>query len=147
MIRQCRPIHLQRYYSAIVSKSLIPKPTWSIDDLKLTDPIDPVTPEELQTLAKRALLDISDNKKIRQDLATMIHFLRQLERVKGRTMTACDIYDIPRGVTKAPLRTGVATPNETKEAKQVYKSLLQPKTIQQGGHEYFSVVTKIEEKG
>ena len=101
---------------------------------------------ELQTLAKRALLDISDNKKIRQDLATMIHFLRQLGRVKGRTMTACDIYDIPRGVTKAPLRTGVATPNETKEAKQVYKSLLQPKTIQQGGHEYFSVVTKIEKK-
>ena len=83
MFRSC-PLLLQRQYSAASSKSLIPKPTWSINDLKLTEPTDPVTPEELQTLAKRALLDIPDNETIRHDLATMIHCLRQLERVKGK---------------------------------------------------------------
>ena len=136
------------FSSAAIAKSFVPKPTWSIKDLKLTDQTDPVSQEELQILAKRSLLDvqaIGDDTQLRQDLANMLHCLNQIQSVPLKVMTAAEIYDVPRGVSKAPLRTRESTASETAEANHVFKAFLQPKTIKQGSYDYFAVITKIDE--
>ncbi len=133
----------QQFSRQFSGKSFVPTPTWSLKDLKLTDQTDPVSPEELQKLAKRALLEVSsDDMQLRQDLANMLNCLHQVQSVrKDTTMTTAEIYDVPRGVTKAPMRTGEATAAENCEAEQVFNSMLRPKTIKVGSHDYFAVAT------
>jgi hypothetical protein len=134
---------LRQHFRGLTAKSFVPKPTWSLKDLNLTNNhTDPVSMEELQMLAKRSLLDVIEDD-MRQDLANMLQCLRKVQSVRVVAMgTAVEIYDVPRGVTKAPVRTGEATTLEKLEAEQVFKSLLLPKTVKQGSHDYFAVVTK-----
>ena len=78
----------------------------------------------------------------------MLHCLEQIRHVNLPELTDQEIYDDPRGVTAAPLRSSSDDPwqeRETQEAKQVWETLLKPKTIQRGAHSYFSVVTKRED--
>jgi hypothetical protein len=140
--RRCASATLLRRH--LTAKSFVPTPTWSLKDLNLTNHnhTDPVSIEELQILAKRSLLDVIEDD-MRQDLANMLQCLRNVQSVRCVISTAEEIYDVPRGVTKAPVRIGEATTSEKLEAEHVFKSLLLPKTVKQGSHDYFSVVTKI----
>ena len=127
----------------------IPEPTWSIKDLQLSSSKDPVSMEELERLAQKTLLDVSklqDPNSLRKDLANMLHCLEQVRDVSLPDLSDAEVYDVPRGVTAAPLRNSrdVWREEEQKEAKQVWKSLLKHKIVQRGAHSYFSVVTKLE---
>lgn len=138
----------------------IPEPTWSVADLELDQQHAPVSEQELRKLAKRALLDmdqLDDNtrQQLRQDVGNMMHMLAQVQSFdfgEESTLTDADIYDKPRGVTKAPLRKDAEEANEKdkrrddKVAENVYKSFLQPNTIQVGAFDYFSIETKRETK-
>lgn len=126
----------------------IPEPTWSIKDLQLSSCKDPVSMEELERLALKSLLDLSklqDPDALRNDLSNMLHCLEQVRHVSLPELTDEEVYDVPRGVTAAPLRNSrddVWEKKDQEEAKQVWESLLHKKTIQRGAHSYFSVVTK-----
>lgn len=127
----------------------IPSPTWSLKDLNLTASTEPVSEEELQKLAKRALIDVSsgDTQTLRQDLANMMHYLEQVKSVELPEMTPEEIYDAPRNLTAAPVRKAAAatTSNDDAEAAQVLEQLLRQKATTVGAHQYFAVVTKKEE--
>lgn len=111
----------------------LPDPTWSIRDLELSKQHAPISDTELQTLAKRALLDLThlennnDNSNIdgdnamkmrqqlRQDLGNMMHMIEQVRSFDfdnqddtattgGNGFAETDLYDKPRGVVAAPLR-------------------------------------------
>jgi hypothetical protein len=129
----------------------IPEPTWSIKDLQLSSSKDPVSIEELERLARKSLLDVSklqDPYSLRKDLANMLHCLEQVRDVNLPDLSDAEVYDVPRGVTSAPLRNSrddVWREEEQQEAKQVWETFLKHKTIQRGAHSYFSVVTKLED--
>jgi hypothetical protein len=95
----------------------IPKPTWSISSLRLHESHPPASNEELQLLAKRAVLDIRQfdevkKKQLCQDLGNMLHMMKQVQDFQSTTTTKnfdnVDdprmLYDISRGVTEAPFR-------------------------------------------
>jgi hypothetical protein len=104
--------------------------------------------EELERLALKSLLDVSklrDPDALRHDLSNMLHCLEQVRHVSLPDLSDEEVYDMPRGVTEAPLRNSkndVWEKKDQEEAKQVWEMLLQNKTIQRGAHSYFSVVTK-----
>eukprot|EP00980_Cylindrotheca_fusiformis_P013646 scaffold3513_cov102-Cylindrotheca_fusiformis.AAC.7 len=139
----------------------IPDPTWSIRDLNLTSKRPPVPPEELQRLAKLTLIDTdSMSEDLSQELANMLHMIDQVSNFQipkkeeeddaSDSDKAAKIYDVVRGVTKAPLRKPPdEDPLQAKDqetATNVWNSLLQPKTIRKGGrHHYFAIQTKQEE--
>ena len=127
----------------------LPPPTWSLKDLNLTASSEPISEEELKTLAKRACIDvdkIKDTESLRKDVADMLYCMEQVRNVKLPDMTAEEIYDAPRGLTAAPVRkANEATAAQEEEAQQVRKELLQSKGTKYGGHEYFSIITKREE--
>lgn len=148
----------------------IPKPTWSIQELHLTAKRPPLPDEELDRLSKLALIDIKSMKpqiqeSLGQDLANMLHMIDQVTRyssneqdsansqhqksVEEEIQAAAEIYDLVRGVTKAPLRKSAEEDHlQTKDseiAKDVWENMLQPKTKRMGGtHEYFAIQTKTE---
>ena len=132
-----------------LSSSLIPDATWSIKDLELTSRHEPIPQPELDRLSRRCLLDIPKiDSTIPQDLSNMLHMVRQVQSMSmtlPASLTSVEIYDDVRGVTAAPLRD-VQDPlleqQDSKEAQQVYKSMLQPKTKRLGGTEYFAIKTK-----
>ena len=136
-----------------LSSSLIPDATWSIKDLELTSTHEPIPQPELDRLSCRCLLDIPKiDSTIPQDLSNMLHMVRQVQSMSmsmsmtlPASLTSVEIYDDVRGVTAAPLRD-VQDPlleqQDSKEAQQVYKSMLQPKTKRLGGTEYFAIKTK-----
>jgi Asp-tRNA(Asn)/Glu-tRNA(Gln) amidotransferase C subunit len=139
---------IHHHFQSTTARSFkIPSPTWSLKDLNLTASTEPVSEEELQTLAKRALIDVTrieDTQGLRQDLANMMHYLEQVQSVDLPDMTTEEIYDAPRNLTAAPVRT--STGEQLKdEAAEVLKQLLQEKGTKYGAHDYFSVVTKKEE--
>lgn len=141
----------RRLFSSSEKEDLIPEPTWSLQDLELSSSTgEPVSMQELERLARKSLLDVSklkDTDALRRDLANMLHCLEQVREVNLPNLSDEDVYDVPRGVTAAPLRsatTDAFAEEEEKEAKQVFESLLKPKTMQRGAHAYFSVVTKRE---
>jgi Asp-tRNA(Asn)/Glu-tRNA(Gln) amidotransferase C subunit len=137
------------YLTATTRSFKIPAPTWSLKDLNLTALTEPVSEEELQTLAKRALIDVSrieDTQGLRQDLANMMHYLEQVKSIDLPDMTAEEIYDAPRNLTAAPVRTSTDDDKQLKdEAAEVLEQLLREKGTKYGAHDYFSVVTKKEE--
>ena len=127
---------------------MIPDATWSIKDLELTPTHEPIPQPELDRLSRRCLLDIPKiDSTIPQDLSNMLHMVRQVQSMSmtlPASLTSVEIYDDVRGVTAAPLRD-VQDPleqQESEEAQQVYKSMLQPKTKRLGGTEYFAIKTK-----
>mmetsp|Transcript_24686 Transcript_24686/g.60655 ORF Transcript_24686/g.60655 Transcript_24686/m.60655 type:complete len:209 (-) Transcript_24686:582-1208(-) len=141
----------------------IPKPTWSIQDLDLTSKRPPLPDEELDRLSKLALIDIKamkpgDQESLGQDLANMLHMIDQVtqysndddDNVENQgedNPAAAQIYDVVRGVTKAPLRTSTdhLQAEDGEIAKDVWENMLQPNTKRMGGrHEYFAIQTKTE---
>jgi hypothetical protein len=136
----------------------VPKPTWSIRDLKLTETHPPLPKEELQRLGRRAALTIDENdsQQLQQDLANMMQMVQQVSHVSktlqlefenddGDDDNDGDIYDAVRGVTKAPLRTSPSSSEKNAaQAQQVWESYLQPRTKRSrgGGHDYFVITTK-----
>lgn len=131
----------------------IPEPTWSVKDLELTSAKEPVSEQELHRLAQKSLLDVrhlSDPDSMRWDLANMLHCLEQIKKVDLPELSEREIYDVPRGVTAAPLRqsddSDPLRPVEEQEASQVWNSLLKPKTLKRNGANYFSIVTKRDKR-
>ena len=110
----------------------LPDPTWSLQELELSKQHAPISDTELQTLAKRALLDLTSldekltttttasstttREQLRQDLGNMMHMIEQVQSFDFDKMDAnnndtkslledqASIYDTPRGVVAAPLR-------------------------------------------
>jgi hypothetical protein len=162
--------HYQLTPSRLFSSNVrIPEPTWSIKELDLTSKKPPIPPEELERLSRLALIDIEsmpDKEGLRQDLANMLHMMDQVSSFyaaenesfesqnhddQANAERAAEIYDVVRGVTKAPLRKSVdEDPLQTKDqaiAGDVWNSLLQPKTTRKGGrHDYFVIQTKKHEE-
>lgn len=182
------PIH----DSNISSPITIPEPTWSVNSLQLHKNHKPMDYNELKVLAKRAVIDLdylSNSNKMNiqhlcQDLGNMMHMIQNVTTMKeildNNTLTCQDIYDRPRGVTMAPLRTGNATENikknpnpdttvkikashventnETynkdddasdirKENIKLWDHYIKPTKMKSvGGHHYFVIPTKIENK-
>ena len=135
---------------SVMTEDLIPEPTWSLKDLELSSSKEPVSMQELERLARKSLLDVSklkDPDALRRDLSNMLHCLEQVRDTELPDLTDEQVYDIPRGVKAAPLRNSSKDgfkEEEKEEAKQVWETLLKPKTKQRGAHSYFSVVTKRE---
>jgi hypothetical protein len=138
----------------------LPSPTWSIGDLQLDQKHEPVSITELAVLAKRALISLPllDSMKrtdqLRQDLGNMLHMIRQVQgfaETAEESLTDADIYDRPRGVRAAPVRGVHGDENEARvtleqeEARQVWETLLKPKTTALGSHSYFVIATHREE--
>lgn len=104
--------------------------------------------QELERLARKSLLDVSkldDTDALRRDLSNMLHCLEQVRDTELPELSDEQIYDVPRGVTAAPLRDSSSDAfkeEEKEEAKQVWHSLLKQKTKPRGAHSYFSVITK-----
>jgi len=159
-----------QYYRSLSSYKL-PEPTWSLSDLELSKQHDPVTQQELQVLAKRALLHVpfneKDSYKLRQELGNMMHMIQQVslfdfdkhnnniynDNDNETQEKEINLYDKPRGVTGAPFRSDeknaiVTKPHEgeeeEKESEQVFASFLQPQTVKVGAHNYFCIETKRE---
>ena len=147
------------------SSSFIPDPTWSLQELELSKQHAPISDAELQTLAKRALLDLTSldgptattttREQLRQDLGNMMHMIEQVqcfdfdETVQDATFLGeAALYDTPRGVVAAPLRRddnseeNKAIADQTEEAQRVWEHFLQPQTTKVGAHNYFSIETK-----
>mmetsp|Transcript_20572 Transcript_20572/g.29038 ORF Transcript_20572/g.29038 Transcript_20572/m.29038 type:complete len:176 (+) Transcript_20572:268-795(+) len=128
--------------------SCVPPPTWSIKDLELsTIDVAPVSVTELNHLARKSLLDLKklpETDSLRLELARMLHCLEQIKKVELPEMDDREIYDIPRGVTAAPLRskTDSLRPEEEREAKRIFDEYLSPKTVQRNDSSYFSIITK-----
>jgi hypothetical protein len=163
--------HYQMTRSRLFSSDVrIPEPTWSIKELDLTSKKPPIPPEELKRLSRLALIDIEsmpDKERLGQDLANMLHMIDQVSSYaaendifesqndddddEANADRAAEIYDVVRGVSKAPLRKSVdEDPLQTKDqaiAGDVWNSLLQPKTTRKGGrHDYFVIQTKKQEE-
>jgi len=157
--------------AAAAGSSRIPAPTWSIASLELDRNHTPVSTEELNTLCKRALIDpgLLSNEAtdaLRQDLGNMLHMIQQvqddstsIERFGKDIMEmeedpAVWYYDVPRGVTAAPVRddddestSSAAYAETTEEEAAALKSFLQPKMKQRGAHQYFEIVTARRSSG
>lgn len=138
-------------FSTTEKQDLIPEPTWSLSELELTSKAEPVSMQELERLARKSLLDVSklkDTDALRRDLSNMLHCLEQVRDTNlPDSLSDEQVYDVPRGVTAAPLRSAsndAYKEEEAEEAKHVWETLLKPKTKQRGAHSYFSVVTKRE---
>jgi Asp-tRNA(Asn)/Glu-tRNA(Gln) amidotransferase C subunit len=135
----------------------LPEPTWSVQELELSQQHTPVSEQELKTLARRALLDVdqldpSTKQQLRQDLGNMLHMIEQVTSFQHPDFDKLDdvaIYDAPRGVSQAPLREdrNINAKHEEEEKaqqQQVWSSFLRPQTTRIGAHEYFSIETKRE---
>jgi len=135
----------------------IPAPTWSIASLQLDQNHEPASQSEFETLCKRALIDpstVPSPPKLRQDLGNMLHMIQQI--VDDTTITVnhqhtatnsidledpAVLYDVPRGVTEAPLRRddAVQTNNNNMQSSSCF--VWQPKLKRSGAHQYFEIVT------
>ena len=128
----------------------LPSPTWSIASLQLDQKHEPVTRTELSVLAKRALISLpildqmERTEQLQQDLGNMIHMIRQVQDFAQQDetpLTDADTYDRPRGVEAIRPMSTERDDREEIEAKQVWESLLKPKTTAVGAHSYFVIAT------
>lgn len=137
-------------------KWTLPEPTWSVAEMmKEAQKPSSEEPASLKVLAKRSLihLDESSIDEYTSDLNKMWNWIQQVRRVGDGdlkdtldSLTEEDIYDKPRGVTKASARPDSGKDNVVdEESVSVYESLLEPKTERVGGHRYFSIPTKEKE--
>jgi len=146
-----------------VGDDLVPPPTWSIASLELDKQHEPlISDEEFRRLAKLALLDVRKLPvdRLKRDLSNMMHMIRQVQSFQTEgdededfDQYGVDLYDVPRGVTSAPLRrhgndddvgettTSAASDDHREESDRVWESLLKPKTTLVGAHSYFAIAT------
>jgi hypothetical protein len=156
------------------STPIIPAPTWSLQSLGLSQTHAPVSDQELSRLTKRAVfIDLSamdshsnsssnSNTSLAQELGNMMHMIQQVQSLlPGNEMehlTDAAIYDVPRGVTCAPVRrpedtsnqdatTSSTTPHNAAQPNRPawWESFLKPHTTTVGAHSYFAVVTQRDE--
>ena len=121
--------------------SYVPKPTWHIADLQLDVNHPPVSEAELQILAKRALVDVKqlENKEqLRQDLGNLLHMIDQVSSASDQEIDHHSMYDLPRGVTSAPVRSD----DEPSLDDSVYESYLKPNMKVDGAQEFFEIQSK-----
>ena len=154
--------------TSVSGSKWIPKPTWSLKDLNLTNPDDSkynISQEELHRLERRALLISSSSQQNKDnnekgkattadDLSNMMHMIQQVVdsdiELEMEDPDGNLLYDSVRGVEKAPLRSNsVDDPLQevdSKQAKQVFDSLLRPKTKPLGGQVHFRTHTDDNDK-
>mmetsp|Transcript_24822 Transcript_24822/g.36731 ORF Transcript_24822/g.36731 Transcript_24822/m.36731 type:complete len:166 (-) Transcript_24822:58-555(-) len=129
----------------------IPASTWSLRDLKLTASSGLVSRQELDTLARRSLIDLpEDTTDLQYHLSNMLHCVAQVNSVDISGESEQDLYDNPRGMTSAPTRALCTNRNADKylqeeETKLVWDNYLQPRTTKHGDHKYFAIVTQKSE--
>jgi Asp-tRNA(Asn)/Glu-tRNA(Gln) amidotransferase C subunit len=119
--------------------------------LELDKQHQPATKADL----KSSLIDIdrlnnNTTAQLCQDLGNMLHMIEQVQEFDCRSVADVDdpvtLYDVPRGVTEAPIQNENSTATTTTStssnvAAAVHESLLKPKMIQHGAHCYFEIVT------
>ena len=158
-----------------LSSPIIPAPTWSLQSLELSQTHAPISDLELSRLTKRAVIDLTaamdshhtttngsiSKASLAQDLGNMMHMIQQVQAPlpehEMEHLTDADIYDVPRGVTAAPVRrepdsstitdaatvtVTASTSNKAHQRPQWWDSLLKPKTTMVGAHSYFAVCTQ-----
>ena len=102
-----------------------PPPSWSISELRLLstgDTVDKLSPQELDTLARRCLIDVrrlspERREQLRIDVAGVMRCASVLLDVNNATdmmgsdcekkeekLSDVDVYDAPRGLGKMPIR-------------------------------------------
>jgi len=162
-----------------------PPQSWSVRDLRLSSPTDQdddddvsdcgkISEDELATLARRCLIDVRQLSSERRDklrihvagimrCASVLLESNELSRVRNQ-LTDEEVYDVPRGLTKMPIREGgrrstkgvVGDDNidgddleqwtlyDSKESKAVMQNdSVRSKMVQTaGGETFFSVITK-----
>jgi hypothetical protein len=159
------------------SNPIIPAPTWSLQSLELSQTHTPISDQELSRLTKRAVIDLSaldshttntiSKASLAQDLGNMMHMIQQVQSAlpdkEMEHLTDADIYDVPRGVTAAPVRreqdtstftdatlttsSSSTTPNKAQLKRPMWwDSLLKPKTTTVGAHSYFAVCTQRDDE-
>ncbi|KAL7468792.1 hypothetical protein ACHAXS_009025 [Conticribra weissflogii] len=144
---------------------LVPPPTsWSVRDLRLTSSTADGTPqtiseEELDTLARRCLIDVrrlssGRRDRLRKDIAGIMRCASvlldatSLHNHENNKMTDVDIYDAPRGLGKLPIRrdddgNGDDWVRDSGESRAVMKGeSVKRKLIEKDGDLFFSVMTK-----
>ena len=124
----------------------VPLPTWSLASLRLNSDapeVEPLTAEQLSSLSKRAMIHIPDDEASRKDLANMMQLIQQVvdwnkknEGIGGGDDDAALLYDLPRGVKEAPLRSDDDVLTEGHPAVSLEK------TVSIGGHKYFATKTR-----
>jgi hypothetical protein len=156
------------------STPTIPAPTWSLQSLELSQTHAPISDQELSRLTKRAVIDLtaidshtsnstSSNSKasLAQELGNMMHMIQQVQSPlpahETEHLTDADIYDVPRGVTAAPVRREQDTTNtdatitssttpKSHQRPEWWESLLKPHTTTVGAHSYFAVCTQRDDE-
>jgi Asp-tRNA(Asn)/Glu-tRNA(Gln) amidotransferase C subunit len=137
----------------------IPEPTWSVSSLQLHESHAPTSMDELNTMAKRSVLDLrhltdETKQQLCQDLGNMLHMMKQVQNFQvtsddGELNDPVTLYDTPRGVSEAPFRMDdgkltTSTKNNTNAtdleeyniSQSVRESYLEPKMTRVGGHQY-----------
>lgn len=124
----------------------IPRPTWSIKALGLKQDetsAEPLSPAFISSLSKRALIRIApDDVEQRQNLANMMQLIHQVvewnqERESAPQKNVVELYDLPRGVKAAPLRS-----DEHRLTTNHPAIALDDKTVSVGAHKYFTIQTR-----
>ena len=131
----------------------IPEPTWSVASLQLDRDHEPIPRDELDKLARRALIRVDDSNatQLQQDVGNMMYLLSQVvshakeEDDDEHSTTDTDdggIYDVARpGTPCTPLCRETQT-EEDEAMKIVWKSQLEHKTVSVGAHRYFAIQTQ-----
>jgi hypothetical protein len=116
----------------------LPEPTWSVHSLELHKNHKPMSYDELKVLAKRAIIDLDylsktskmNIDKLCQDLGNMMHMIHNVTKettneqiISYEKLTCQDIYDKPRGVTTAPIRTAKTTIENIANKDQLLKNV------------------------
>jgi hypothetical protein len=137
----------------------LPEPTWSISSLELNKNHQPISVEELQVLAKRAIIDLNTidlpTDQLRQDIGNMMNMINQVVTNTStannteQQFTVEELYDKPRGVISAPFFSNDKITSEQqqltiqKESESIWKNYLQTKLKRKGSHNYFVIATSI----
>mmetsp|Transcript_11818 Transcript_11818/g.33940 ORF Transcript_11818/g.33940 Transcript_11818/m.33940 type:complete len:261 (-) Transcript_11818:216-998(-) len=82
----------------------VPFPTWSVEDLELTSPHNPIPRQEMERLTRLALIDVSGNRSndnldtllLHQDLGNMLHMIQNVTEYR---------YQQPQGETTIDTRS------------------------------------------
>lgn len=127
----------------------VPPPTWSCADLQLSEPMPlehaALSPSLLSSLSRRALIPVTNDTSLHQELANMMRLIEQVVQWNQEPTnaslepTASDLYDLPRGLVKAPLRSDE---DEVLGPRENHPAVSLEKTVSIGGHKYFAVRTK-----
>ena len=134
---------IARSYKLLGRRSyVLPKPTWKLADLELDRDHPPVSIQQLDLLSRRALINVQDleqKDQLRQDLGNLLHMIDQVSSFHtADVLEDADLYDVPRGVTSAPVRDD--TEQQSSDNNTI--EYLRPKLKVDGGQEFFEIQTK-----